>query len=98
MNAAAILVVFGGLGTLFVHFNEGFSWVDSFYWSFVTLSSVGYGDLTTTHESTRIFCIFYVFFGVGATASSLGRFAKVRGAAAALLRHPLGSIALRFSQ
>jgi hypothetical protein len=76
-NALGILVGFGLVGTLFVHFNEGFGWLDAFYWSFVTLSSVGYGDLTTTQESTRIFCIFYVFFGVGATASSLGRFAKV---------------------
>ena len=77
--AVGTLLLLALIGLLFVHFNEGFAWSDSFYWAFVTLSSVGYGDLTIAKESTRIFLIFYIFFGVAATASALGTFAQVWG-------------------
>eukprot|EP00937_MAST-01D_sp_MAST-1D-sp2_P000116 g116.t1 len=77
VTAIATLLALALTGTLFLHFNEGHGWVDSVYWSFVTLSSVGYGDITTNKESTRIFLIFYILLGVALTASSLGEFAKV---------------------
>lgn len=57
---AALLVVGAGAYSLF----EGQSLVDGFYWAVITLSTVGYGDITPTHTSSRWFSIIYDFFGV----------------------------------
>ena len=42
------LIVFALLlfGTVFFHFIEGWSFLDSLYFSVITLATVGYGDLT----------------------------------------------------
>ena len=44
---------------------EDWSLIQSLYFSVVTLTTVGYGDLTPTSEYSRIFTIVYIFIGVG---------------------------------
>lgn len=58
---AAILVV----GTFTYHSVEKWRWLDSFYFSVTTLTTVGYGDLTTKTDFGKIFSVFYIFLGVG---------------------------------
>jgi hypothetical protein len=72
-----ILACSATIGAVFVHFNEGLSWARSFYWAIVTIASVGFGDITLAHQSTRIFCIFYILFGVAAFGLTVGRFASM---------------------
>ena len=50
-------------GTIFYHRIEGWSWVDSLYFSVITLATVGYGDLTPTTQSSKIFTMAYIFVG-----------------------------------
>lgn len=57
---AALLVV----GASAYSFFEGQSFVNGFYWVVITLSTVGYGDITPTHTSSRWFSMIYDFFGV----------------------------------
>ena len=38
-------------------------YVTSFYWSIVTIMTVGYGDITPQNISERIYCIFVILFG-----------------------------------
>ncbi len=61
--ATALLTL--GVGTTFYHFQENLSWIDAFYFSVVTLSTVGYGDITPVTSVGKIFTAFYILIGVG---------------------------------
>lgn len=61
---AGVLVVLG-IGIIFYHFVEGFSWIDAYYFCVVTLATIGYGDLTPKTEIGKIFTTFYILVGVG---------------------------------
>ena len=37
---------------------------DSFYWSFVTATTVGYGDLRPVNRASRIIALLIVFMGL----------------------------------
>jgi voltage-gated potassium channel len=52
-------------GTLFYSRVEGWSTLDSLYFSVVTLTTVGYGDLAPSTAAAKVFTIFYIFVGIG---------------------------------
>jgi voltage-gated potassium channel Kch len=52
-------------GTLVYHNIEGWGWLDSLYFSVITLTTIGYGDLSPTTDIGKIFTIMYVFIGLG---------------------------------
>ena len=52
-------------GTVFYHFIEKWSWLNSYYFCVVTLSTVGYGDLTPHTALGKLFTTFYILAGVG---------------------------------
>ncbi len=60
-----ILAVILGIGTAFYHYSEGWSLVDAFYFSTITLTTIGYGDLAPTTDGAKIFTAFYAIFGIG---------------------------------
>jgi voltage-gated potassium channel len=53
------------LGTFIYHFIEGWRWLDSIYFSVITLATVGYGDFSPQTDFGKIFTIFYVLTGIG---------------------------------
>ncbi|MFA6194331.1 MAG: potassium channel family protein [Patescibacteria group bacterium] len=53
------------IGTFFYHKVEGWRWLDSFYFSSISLTTVGYGDITPKTDIGKIFTVFYIFSGVG---------------------------------
>ena len=60
-----VLVGLVGLCTMFVHFEEGWTWVDAAYFAITSTTTVSYGDLIPKHEATKIFLIFYLPIGIG---------------------------------
>ena len=53
----------------------------SFYWSLMTLTTIGYGDITPKNDSERMFALLCFLLGAlvfGYTLSSIGEMVKVR--------------------
>ena len=64
------------IGTVVYRFAEDWSWVDSFYFSAVALTTVGFGDFAPTTDVTKIFTIFYIFCGIALITAFLNQLLK----------------------
>lgn len=62
--ASTTLLGWIGIGTLVFHRLEGWTWIQSFYFSVVTITTVGYGDLTPSSEISRLCTAIYILVGV----------------------------------
>lgn len=66
ISLLAIATIAGG--SLFYHLVEKLSWVDSLYFTVVTLGTVGYGDIVPHTNFGKLFTSFYILFGIGIIA------------------------------
>ena len=66
------------VGTIFYHLVEGWSWLDSLYFSVITLSTVGYGDFSPTTTASKLFTIAYIFLGISIFVSFASMLVKER--------------------
>ncbi|KAJ7965077.1 Two-pore potassium channel like [Quillaja saponaria] len=66
----ALAVVIGciAIGTFMVHFLENLNWVDSFYLSVTSVTTVGYGDYAFTTTWGRCFAIIWLLISTLAVA------------------------------
>jgi voltage-gated potassium channel len=60
-------------GTVFFRMVEGWSWLDSYYFTVVTLSTVGYGDLIPQTAIGRIGTTVFIITGLGLFAAVIQR-------------------------
>jgi len=51
--------------TIFFHFVESWRWLDSFYFTIVTMSTVGYGNFVPATDLGKIGNIVLIFVGIG---------------------------------
>ncbi len=68
---ASLLLV----GTFVFNRIEGWSFLDSFYYSAVTAATVGFGDFTPKTPAGKLVTVFYMFCGIGLLVALLTRFA-----------------------
>lgn len=61
-----VLVI--SIGSVFYHHVEQLKWLDSIYFSVITITTVGYGDITPHTDAGKVFTIFYVLIGFGIIA------------------------------
>ncbi len=63
-------------GTTFYSFAEGWSLVDSFYFSVTTLTTVGFGDPAPATTLGKLFTVVYIFVGLGVIGGFISVVAK----------------------
>ena len=62
--ATSSLLGWIGVGTILFHRLEPWTWIQAFYFSVVTITTVGFGDLTPSTELSRLFTAIYILIGV----------------------------------
>ena len=73
----AILITIS-TGTIVFHFIENWSWIDAYYFTVITISTVGYGDLTPTHPISKFLTTLLIFSGVTIALTALSIIGKAR--------------------
>ncbi|RLE21995.1 MAG: hypothetical protein DRJ50_08340 [Actinobacteria bacterium] len=76
LTAAALGLV--ALGTVIYRILEDWSWVDAFYFSVVTVTTVGFGDLAPSTDGGKLFTVAYIVTGVSIIATYLDARLKMR--------------------
>jgi len=61
----AIMVLLLVTGTIFYVLEESWSIVDALYFCVMTMSTIGYGDLTPTSDISKVFTIVYSLITIG---------------------------------
>ena len=64
------------VGTVVFSRIEGWSYLDSFYYSAVTAATVGFGDFTPKTPAGKLLTVFYMFCGIGLLVALQTRFAE----------------------
>ncbi|MDF1668823.1 MAG: potassium channel family protein [Roseovarius sp.] len=74
LSILIVLFTIIATGTVFFHYVEGWSWVDSYFFTVVTLSTVGYGELVPASPLGRIATTGFIFVGLGVFALAIQQF------------------------
>ncbi len=63
-----------GSGTVFFHFVEGWSWIDAYFFTVITISTVGYGQLVPATVIGKLGTTVLIALGIGVVAVALNFF------------------------
>lgn len=74
-NVLALFVFIMGMGTLGYRFIEGWTWLEAFYMTTITVTTVGFGELYELSTTGQVFTIGLVVLGVGAFTYTFSTFA-----------------------
>lgn len=72
----ALFAIVGTTLTYFVH--SGWTPIDAFYWTVVTMTTIGYGDLLPDHWSEKVFTTLFMPVATAALAATIREFSDIR--------------------
>lgn len=70
----SLLVMLVAGGTVFFRYVEGWSWIDAYFFTVVTLSTVGYGNLVPVTAAGKIGTTVFILLGLGVFAVAVQQF------------------------
>lgn len=70
----SLVLLFGTWGYMLI---EGWPLLEGLYMTVITITTVGYGEVSTVSESGRVFTVFLIFAGMGIMAYTLGIVAQI---------------------
>jgi len=76
LTASALLLL---SGVFIFRWLEDLGWIDALYFSFITLSTIGYGDISPTTDAGKIATIVYSIVGLGILAALIKAIATHTG-------------------
>jgi voltage-gated potassium channel len=71
-----VLIAIFAVGTSGIRFFTGSSWIDSFFYTVITLSTVGYGAPPGLPPGGKIFVIFLILIGIGTAGLAIGEITR----------------------
>jgi voltage-gated potassium channel Kch len=64
-------------GTYFYWHVEGWSVIDSLYFSIMTMSTIGYGDLVPTTDISKLFTIIFAILSIGVFVAVVSKLVQI---------------------
>jgi len=75
---SGIIAAVLGIGTVVYHYLEDWGWFDSLYFSVITLTTVGYGDLAPSTTASKLFTMVYLGIGISLLGAIFNEMMKRR--------------------
>ncbi|MFA6963766.1 MAG: potassium channel family protein [Patescibacteria group bacterium] len=75
-SVVIVLAILFLSGTWFYHHTEGWSNVDAFYFTVMTITTVGFGDLVPTHDFSKIMTAVFSLISIPLVIFCFGVLAK----------------------
>ncbi|MGB7341045.1 MAG: NAD-binding protein [Phototrophicaceae bacterium] len=66
-----LLVILNVIGTVMYMLIEGWTFVDSFYMTVITIGTVGFGEVQVLSPAGRVFTIILIYLGIGTATTAL---------------------------
>jgi len=63
LTVVALSILIGS--TVFFHYQEGWAWIDAWFFTVTTISTVGYGNLVPATDLGKIATTVLIFSGIG---------------------------------
>lgn len=73
------IVIIVSISTVFFHIVEKWNWLDSFYFTIVTIATVGYGNLVPSTDIGKIGNILLIIIGIGIFTVFITQLVKRQG-------------------